>query len=91
MLRIRLKRYGRKNAPSYRIILAPSRSRRDGRAIEEFGFYNPLTNELQYKKDRILLRIKQGAQPSETVKNFLIKAGLINKTGQILNSTQPSL
>lgn len=88
MLRIRLKRCGRKNAPSYRIVLAPSRSRRDGRSIEEFGHYNPLRNELQYNKDRILFRLKQGAQASETVKNFLVKAGLMTKTGQILEATE---
>jgi small subunit ribosomal protein S16 len=86
MLRIRLKRCGRKHAPSYRIVLIPSRSRREGRTIEELGYYNPLANLLEYKKDRILLRLEQGAQPSQTVKNFLIKAGLLNKTGKILES-----
>jgi small subunit ribosomal protein S16 len=88
MLRIRLKRCGRKHAPSYRIVLAPSRARRDGRAIEELGYYNPLRNQLEYKKDRILIRIEQGAQPSDTVKNFLIKAGLINKAGKIVSENQ---
>jgi small subunit ribosomal protein S16 len=84
MLRIRLKRCGRKHAPSYRIVLAPSRAKRDGKAIEELGYYNPLRNQLEYKKERILVRIQQGAQPSQTVKNFLIKAGVLSKTGKIL-------
>nr|YP_009550821.1 ribosomal protein S16 [Eustigmatophyceae sp. Mont 10/10-1w]QAA11751.1 ribosomal protein S16 [Eustigmatophyceae sp. Mont 10/10-1w] len=84
MLRIRLKRCGRKHAPSYRIVLAPSRARRDGKAIEELGYYNPLRNQLEYKKERILVRIQQGAKPSQTVKNFLIKAGVLSKTGKIL-------
>jgi small subunit ribosomal protein S16 len=76
MLKIRLKRCGRKKSPSYRIVLVPSQSRRDGRAIEELGFYNPLKNELVYNKERILFRLNQGAQPSDTVKNFLKKSGV---------------
>lgn len=74
MLKIRLKRCGRKHKPSYRLVLIPSRTRRDGKAIEEFGFYNPFTKELKFDKERVLLRIKQGAQPSETVKTFLFKS-----------------
>jgi small subunit ribosomal protein S16 len=77
MLKIRLKRCGRKKLPSYRIVLIPSQSKRDGRAIEELGFYNPISNQLVYNRDRISLRLSQGAQPSNTVKNFLIKAGII--------------
>lgn len=76
MLKIRLKRCGRKKSPSYRIVLVPSQSRRDGRAIEELGFYNPLSNQLVYNKERIIFRLSQGAQPSPTVRNFLKKSGV---------------
>ena len=79
MLKIRLKRCGRKKSPSYRIVLVPSQSRRDGRAIEEFGFYNPLSNQLVYNKERILFRLNQGAQVSDTIKNFLKKSGVTVK------------
>lgn len=83
MLKIRLKRCGRKKSPSYRIILIPSHSKRDGRAIEELGFYNPLNNQLVYNQERLLLRLSQGAQASDTVKNFLIKSGLIENIKKI--------
>lgn len=79
MLKIRLKRCGRKHKPSYRLVLIPSRSRRDGKAIEEFGFYNPFTKELKFDKERVILRIQQGAQPSDTVRNFLIKNDILTK------------
>ena len=79
MLKIRLKRCGRKHKPSYRLVLIPSRSRRDGKAIEEFGFYNPFTKELKFDKERVILRIQQGAQPSDTVRNFLIKNNILTK------------
>ena len=76
MLKIRLKRCGRKKRPTYRIVLVPSQWKRDGKFIEELGFYNPITNELKIKKDQILIRLKTGAQPSHTVRNFLKKSGL---------------
>lgn len=79
MLKIRLKRCGRKKSPSYRIVLVPSQSRRDGRAIEELGFYNPLRNELVYNKERIIFRLNQGAQASPTVRNFLKNSGVTVK------------
>lgn len=83
MLKIRLKRCGRKKLPSYRIVLVRSQSRRDGRAIEELGYYNPMSNELVYNEDRVKLRLSQGAQPSQTVKNFLVKTGLIENINKI--------
>lgn len=83
MLKIRLKRCGRKKLPSYRIVLMPSRSKRDGRAIEELGFYSPMSNQLVYNKERILARLAQGAQLSHTVKNFLIKSGVIENLKKI--------
>lgn len=73
MLKIRLKRYGRKKQAVYRIIIIDSRKRRDGRALEEVGFYNPLTNETKMNIPEIEKRIKNGAQLSNTVKNLLNK------------------
>ena len=76
MLKIRLKRYGRKKKACYRIIAADSRVKRDGRAIEELGFYNPLTKETHLKFNEIVECLKTGAQPTDTVKNILLKAKL---------------
>lgn len=73
MLKIRLKRYGRKKQAIYRIIIIDSRKRRDGRALEEVGFYNPLTNETKLNIPQIKKRINNGAQLSNTVKNLLNK------------------
>nr|YP_010471024.1 ribosomal protein S16 [Synarthrophyton patena]UVF62853.1 ribosomal protein S16 [Synarthrophyton patena] len=77
MLKVRLKRYGRKKQAVYRIIIIDSRKRRDGRALEEVGFYNPLTNETKLNISKIEKRIKNGAQLSNTVKNLLNKVNHI--------------
>jgi small subunit ribosomal protein S16 len=74
MIKIRLKKYGRKGQPCYRIVAMDSRVKRDGRAIEELGFFNPMTDELHLKFERIKTRLADGAQPSQTVKNIFIKA-----------------
>ena len=73
MIRIRLKKHGRKRQPSYRIVAMHSTVKRDGRVIEELGFYDPMTKEIRLKVSRILFRLKTGAQPSKTVKDILIK------------------
>ena len=73
MLKIRLKKYGRKRQASYRVIAIPSDAKRDGRAVEELGFYNPHTNETNLNITRINVRISQGAQPTLTVQNLLKK------------------
>lgn len=73
MLKIRLKRQGRKKQAIYRIIVIDSRKRRDGRALEEVGFYNPLTKETKLKIDKIEQRIHQGAQLTNTVKDLVTK------------------
>jgi small subunit ribosomal protein S16 len=77
MLKIRLKRAGKKRQPAYRIVLMNSTTKRDGYAIEELGFYNPLTKQFKIKVQRVLVRLEQGAQPSETVKNLLIKNNIL--------------
>nr|YP_010204054.1 ribosomal protein S16 [Ahnfeltia fastigiata]UAT97681.1 ribosomal protein S16 [Ahnfeltia fastigiata]UAT97885.1 ribosomal protein S16 [Ahnfeltia fastigiata] len=74
MLKIRLKRCGRKKQPSYRIIVIDSKKRRDGRALEELGFYNPISNQTKLDILRIEKRISNGAQLTSTVKNLMIKA-----------------
>lgn len=73
MLKIRLKRYGRKKLSIYRIIVIDGKKRRDGKALEEVGYYNPLNNEARLNVDQIEIRIKQGAQLSKTVKGLLQK------------------
>ena len=74
MIKLRLKKYGRKGQPCYRIVAMDSRTKRDGRSIEELGFYNPMTDETHLKFQSIIDRLKQGAQPTDTVRNIFIKA-----------------
>ena len=81
-VKIRLKRMGAKKSPFYRIVVADSRSPRDGRFIETVGTYNPLIadeNQVTLKEERILEWLGNGAQPSDTVKNILSKAGVMKK------------
>jgi len=73
-VRIRLKRFGTKKRPYYRIVVTDSRSPRDGRTIEEVGFYHPIEIEqkqLIIKEDRVRDWLKKGAQPSDTVRKLL--------------------
>nr|YP_010903172.1 ribosomal protein S16 [Hypnea pseudomusciformis]WCH55226.1 ribosomal protein S16 [Hypnea pseudomusciformis]WCH55625.1 ribosomal protein S16 [Hypnea pseudomusciformis]WCH56819.1 ribosomal protein S16 [Hypnea pseudomusciformis] len=67
MIKIRLKRFGRKKQPSYRIITIDSRKKRDSKAIEELGFYNPLTKQGKFNIKLINKRLKQGAQMTPKV------------------------
>ncbi|MBE6710961.1 MAG: 30S ribosomal protein S16 [Clostridia bacterium] len=78
-VKIRLRRMGAKKAPFYRIIVADSRSPRDGRFIEEVGYYNPMTNPAEIKVDAEKAQkwLDNGAQPTETVKSILTKSGII--------------
>ena len=73
MVKIRLKKYGRKKQPFYRIVAMDSRVKRDGRAIEELGFYNPMTKKIHLKFRRIKAQLSNGAQPSKTVQNILAR------------------
>ncbi len=77
MVKIRLKRQGKKFTPSYRIIATQARSKRDGRAIEDLGFYSPMSKEIKVKKDRIEYWLGVGAKPTSTVANILIKESII--------------
>ncbi len=74
MIKLRLKRYGKKFEVSYRIVAINSRARRDGRPLEELGFYNPRTDETQLEVEGIIKRLKAGAQPTDTVRHILEKA-----------------
>ena len=71
MLKIRLKRCGRKKQAIYRIVVIDSKKRRDGRALEEVGFYNPYTKETKLNIQKIEQRIHKGAQLTSTVKNLI--------------------
>ena len=79
-VKIRLTRMGAKKAPFYRVIVADSRSPRDGRFIEEIGYYNPLTEPAEIKIDAEKAKkwIANGAQPTETVKSLLKKSGIVD-------------
>ncbi|MBR6740759.1 MAG: 30S ribosomal protein S16 [Clostridia bacterium] len=79
MVKIRLRRMGAKKAPFYRIVVADSRFPRDGRFIEELGTYNPLTDpsEVKVDADKVKEWIKNGAQPTDTVKALLKKEGIL--------------
>lgn len=79
MVKIRLRRMGAKKAPYYRIIVADSRSPRDGRCIEEIGTYDPLTEPatIAVNAEKAQQWIKNGAQPTDTVKALLKKANVL--------------
>ena len=78
MVKIRLRRMGAKKAPYYRIVVADSRSPRDGRCIEEIGTYNPLTEAgVSVDVEKAQAWIKNGAQPTDTVRGLLKKAGVM--------------
>ena len=79
MLKIRIRRMGAKKAPFYRIVVADSRSPRDGAFVEEIGYYNPTTDPAALKVDneKAAQWIKNGAQPTDTVRGLLKKSGAI--------------
>ncbi len=79
MVKIRLRRMGAKKAPFYRIVVADSRSPRDGRCIEEIGTYNPLleSDNITIDAEKVQNWIKNGAQPTDTVRGLLKKAGVL--------------
>ena len=78
---MRLKRFGRKKKPFYRVIIANSKDPRQGRAVEDIGYYDPLTEpaQIQINEEKALKWLKDGAQPSDTVRSLLSKAGILKK------------
>ena len=81
MVKIRLRRVGAKKQPSYRVVVADSRSPRDGRFIEIIGFYNPRTEPqtVEIKEDRALYWLSQGAQPTDAVAGLLTRQGTMDR------------
>ena len=79
MVKIRLRRMGAKKAPYYRVVVADARSPRDGRCIEEIGTYNPLleSGNVTVDAEKVQTWIKNGAQPTDTVRGLLKKAGVL--------------
>lgn len=80
-VKIRLRRMGAKKAPFYRVVVADSRFPRDGRFIEEVGYYDPMKEpaEIKLDEEKIQKWIKNGAQPTDTVKALLAKSGVSSK------------
>lgn len=79
MVKIRLKRMGAHKKPFYRIVVADARSPRDGKFIEEIGYYNPMTEpkDIKINEEKAKKWISDGAQPTETVKTLFKKSGII--------------
>ena len=80
-LKIRLTRLGDKKAPFYRVVVADSKSPRDGKFVEVIGTYNPLTNpaEIKINSEKASQWLQNGAKPTETAKELLIKSGVIER------------
>ena len=79
MIKLRLKRFGKKREASFRLVACNSTSRRDGRPLQELGFYNPRTKETRLDTEAIRSRLSQGAQPTDAVRSLLEKGGLLEK------------
>jgi small subunit ribosomal protein S16 len=78
MLKLRLKRTGRKRSPSYRLVIMENTARRDGRPIEELGYYNPITKNYHFDTEKIKKWLIYGVHPTETVSFLLKKANIIS-------------
>lgn len=80
-VKIRLKRMGSKQKPFYRIVVADSRSPRDGKVIDEVGYYNPIKEpaEIKISEESVMKWLHDGAQPTDTVKNLFTKVGINEK------------
>ncbi|MCK8617235.1 30S ribosomal protein S16 [Fructobacillus sp. M158] len=91
-VKIRLKRMGAKKRPFYRVVIADSRSPRDGRFIETVGTYNPITvpAEVKLDEEKIMGWLQNGAQPSDTVRNLLSKAGIMTKYAETKAGKKPA-
>lgn len=79
MLKLRLKRTGRKGSPSYRLVIMENTTRRDGKPVDEVGYYNPITKNSRFEKEKLEKWLNYGVQPTNTVLNLLQKAELIVK------------
>lgn len=77
MLKLRLKRLGKKGSPSYRLVVMENSARRNGCPVEEVGYYNPMTKDYKFDTDKIKKWLGYGVKPTETVLNLLKKADII--------------
>lgn len=78
MLKLRLKRIGRKRSPSYRLVIMENTSRRDGRPIEELGYYDPISKKYNFDTEKIQKWLSYGVKPTETALSLLKKAEIVN-------------
>lgn len=78
MLKLRLKRLGKKRSPSYRLVIMENTFRRNGRSIDEVGYYNPITKQYKFDTEKIKKWLGYGAKPTETVFYLLKKAEIIS-------------
>jgi small subunit ribosomal protein S16 len=78
MLKLRLKRIGRKGSPSYRLVIMENTCRRDGRPIEELGYYDPISKKYKFDTDKIQKWLSYGVKPTKTALNLLKKAEIIS-------------
>lgn len=79
MLKLRLKRIGRKRSPAYRLVVMENSARRDGRPVEEVGYYDPISKKSKFEVEKIQKWLGQGAKPTEVVSSLLKKAEIIAK------------
>ena len=78
-VKIRLKRMGAKKRPFYRVVVADSRTSRNGKVIDSIGYYNPLDGEIKINTEEAIDWLKKGAIPTDTAKNVLSKSGIMTK------------
>jgi small subunit ribosomal protein S16 len=78
MLKLRLKRTGKKGSPSYRLVIMENTFRRDGRPIDEIGYYNPITKQYKFDIDKTKKWLSYGVKPTETVLTLLKKAEIVS-------------
>ena len=79
MLKLRLKRVGRKRSPAYRLVVMENSARRDGRPVEEVGYYDPISKKSKFEVEKIQKWLGYGAKPTEVVSSLLKKAEIIDK------------
>lgn len=79
MLKLRLKRTGRKGYPSYRLVIMENTCRRDGRPIDEIGYYNPISKDYKFEEEKIKKWLNYGVKPTKTVLSLLKKADILKK------------
>lgn len=79
MLKLRLKRIGRKGSPSYRLVVMENTSRRDGRPVAEVGWYDPMSKKYLLEDEKIQIWLQRGVKPTKTVLNLLKKTDMVKK------------